>query len=155
MHSTWKSRMGSWGFGQIIWRGYLGLLENIGVPFFVCYLIFMKFFLNLTPLPPLSASMNKCVISATITEVLWHLTSNIENNVGSNMIRFTGLCNLRCHTKNKIIMKVVKPASFNPSVKIIQELWKPLNGISLELGETDHIIQMIKISESSPYIPKL
>jgi hypothetical protein len=28
--------------------------------------------------------------------------------------------------------------------------WKPLNVITLELMETDHIIQMITISESTP-----
>ncbi len=48
---------GPLGFGQIIFRGYLGLSENLGVPLFSLFMFFLHFYVTifwtLSPSPPL------------------------------------------------------------------------------------------------------
>jgi len=52
MHSSWKSRVGGgcpWGFGQILWRGVLGIVRKPwGSPFSCFFCIFR----TLPPSPP-------------------------------------------------------------------------------------------------------
>jgi hypothetical protein len=59
MHSSWKSRGGGpWGFGQILFRGVLGVVRKSRMvpfsPFFMFYSIFMRKFFGPYHPPPSS-----------------------------------------------------------------------------------------------------
>ena len=53
MHSSFKSRGGPWGFGQILFRGYLGLSENLGGPLFCLFCVLLHLYVTIfRSLPP-------------------------------------------------------------------------------------------------------
>ncbi len=55
MHSSWTSREGGpWGFSHILFRGYLGLSENLGGPLFLPFFrVLLHFYVTIfRTLPP-------------------------------------------------------------------------------------------------------